>query len=141
MVQESVHILHTLNTKEALIQLRSDGIIKVIFNSNVTIDIPEQEKLNQTYLELCKGEKYLFLFEAMDNVNFTKEARENAILLEEKFPAIAYGAIVKNLPNRLVANFYMKVNKPKIPFKAFKIEEEAIEWLFQQKDKFYSKND
>lgn len=140
MVQEAVHIIQSLNTDEALIQLRSDGIIKVIFNANVTIDIPEQEKLTQCYLTLGKGEKFPFLFEAMDNVNFTKEARENAILLEEKFPAIAYAAIVKSLPYRLVANFYKTVNKPRIPFKAFKGEEEAIEWLMEQREKVKSNN-
>jgi hypothetical protein len=138
LVANSAEILRFLHTDEALIELRSDGIIKVTFNENITIDIPEQNRLTANYLLIGNGAKFPFLFDAKDNVVFTKEARENSIRNENDFPSIATAVIVKSLSYRIVANFYMKVNKPKIPFKSFKNEEEAVKWLLEIKSKFYN---
>jgi hypothetical protein len=80
------------------------------------------------------------MFDAMDNVTITKEARENAIKLEEKSPSYASAAIANSLPYRLIANFYLKFNKPGIPFRLFRKEEEALEWLAEQKKNYLEIN-
>lgn len=139
MVQESVQIIQSLKTKEASIELRSDGIVRVLFNENITIDIPEQMKLMDNYRTILKDKKYPFLYEAMNNVNFTKEARENAIKIEDESPVFASAALAETLPYLLIGNFYMRFNKPKTPFKLFRNREKAIKWLLEQKAK-YEKN-
>lgn len=129
MVAESVHIIRSIDTDDALIELRSDGIVKVLFKENMVLDIPLQEKLYGLYNTICEGKKYGFIFQAMDNVTITKEARDNAIKLEKTSSSHATAAIASSLPYRLVANFYLKFNKPKIPFKIFRKEEDAVKWL------------
>lgn len=129
MVLESVHILRSLEVEEALIELRSDGILRVVFKENLVMDVAVQEKLFANYLNISEGKKFGFLFEAMDNVTITKEARENSKKLEKSAPSIATAVIADSLPYRLIANFYMKFNKPKIPFKVFRNQEDAINWL------------
>lgn len=132
MVLESVHILKTIDVEEARIELRSDGILRVVFKDNLVMDVSVQEKLFELYLEICDGEKYGFLFEAMDNVTITKEARDNSKKLEKRAPSLGTAVIANSLPYKLIANFYMKFNKPKIPFKVFRKQEEAIDWLYVQ---------
>lgn len=132
LVLESVQIVRRKEVEEALIELRSDGIVRVVFKENLVMDVATQEKLFAHYLEICQNEKYGFLFEAMDNVTITKEARENSKKLETTAPSIATAVIANSLPYRLIANFYLKFNKPKIPFKVFRLQEEGIYWLKEQ---------
>lgn len=136
---ESVRIIRSIDNEEVLIELRSDNIVKVLFKENMVLDIPMQEKLYELYHEICKGKKYGFIFDAMDNVTITKEARENAIKLEKKSSSYASAAIANTLPYRLIANFYLKFNKPAIPFRLFRKEEEALEWLAEQRKKYLEK--
>jgi len=35
----------------------------------------------------------------------------------------------KSLPAKIIANFFIKVNKPRVPTKLFKDEKKAVEWL------------
>jgi len=132
LVLESVHIITSKETEEAFLELRSDGILRVVFKDDLVLDVPIQEKLLSHYEEICAGKKYGFLFEAMDNVTITKEARDNSKKLENRAPSIATAVIANSLPYRLIANFYMKFNKPKIPFKIFSKQEDAIQWLNEQ---------
>ncbi len=41
----------------------------------------------------------------------------------------ATAVVVDTLAYKLIANFYLKFNKPKRPYKVFSKEEEAIKWL------------
>ena len=70
---------------------------------------------------------------AAENVNITKEARDNAVKIEDQSSLGASAVIVNNLAYKLIANFYMRFNKPKRPFKTFSNEKDAIEWLLTLK--------
>lgn len=120
---------------EALLELRSDGIVRVIFQENLVFDIEAQVKVTEQYDVLCEGKKYPFLFEAMENVTITKEARDNAKNLEDKAPVTVAAVLANSLPYRMMANFFLKFNKPKKPFKIFSNREDAIKWLLEQKEK------
>ena len=135
MVQTSIHIIRSIDTDDFLIEFRSDEIVKVTFKENMVLDVPLQEKLYELLAQICEGKKYGFIFDAKDNVIITKEARENATRLEKNSSSFASAAIATSLPYRLIANFYLKFNKPGIPFKIFKKEEEAIVWLSKQAKK------
>ncbi len=114
---------------EATIRLRDDSIVHVTFKEGITLDIPLQLRMIEKYHEVCGDKKLPFLFDAMDHVTITKEARDNAVLIEEQAPVGATGVIASNLAYKLVAQFYIKFNKPKRPFKIFRNEEDAIKWL------------
>ena len=45
---------------------------------------------------------------------------------------IAIGLIIQSLAQRLLANFFFKINKAPYPVKFFKTELEATVWLHQQ---------
>ena len=71
------------------------------------------------------------MFEAMDHVTITKEAKEYAVKIEDIAPIKASAILVNNLGYKLIAEFYYRINKPRKPFKIFNKEEKAIEWLKQ----------
>jgi hypothetical protein len=118
-----------IEIKEAIIILRADGIMQVTYRKGVVIDVSLQAKIYELFEKICKGTKRPFLFSAFDNVSVTPEARNNAVEMEHLFPGSATAVLANSLAYKLIANFYLKVNRPKTPFKVFSDETKAVEWL------------
>lgn len=115
---------------EATITLRSDSIITVRYKRNVVLDVELQLRMRKIYAELTQGKKMNFVFSADLGFIVTKEARENAELLADSSPIKSYAILVNNIAYRLVANFYYKINKPKVPYKLFSTLEDAVHWIY-----------
>ena len=124
-----LHIIKELDYLEVNLQLKSNEIVYVLFKDNCVIDVDFQMRLLDYYIDITNGKLMAFIFLAAENVSVTNEARDNAILIENQSMVGASALIVTNLAYKIIANFYMKVNKPKRPLKAFVNEEEAINWL------------
>jgi len=106
-----------------------DGIVYVRYNKDVTIDIELQAKSLEAFNEITDSKLTPFLFEADEGVSVTKEARDNAVIQEERTPCKATAVVVQNIAYAMVANFYLKFNKPKRPYKVFNNKQEAVDWL------------
>lgn len=126
---ENLHIVKELDFKEVNISLKSNNIMYVTFKDDCVLDIDLQMKLLDSYNKITEGKLTRFIFLANENVTITKEARDNAILIEDISPLGASAIIVTNLAYKLIANFYLKFNKPKRPYKVFDNEQAAVEWL------------
>jgi len=126
---DTVKIIKEIYLPEASIVLREDGIVHVRYHKNIVLDIPLQLKMLEKFNEITKGKLTPFLFTAADGVHVTPEARDNAVKTEEDSPCNGTAVVVTNIAYLLIANFYLKFNKPKRPYKVFKDEEAAIEWL------------
>ena len=123
------NVIKKVKINEATITLGKDGIVRVLFHKNVVLDLPLQMLLLTIYNEITEKKKYPFLFEAFDGVTVTSEARNNAIRIEEDVPGIAYAVVASSWAYKVLANFYVKVKKPKSPYQVFSANEEAVEWL------------
>jgi hypothetical protein len=122
-------IIREIRINEATVAMRSDGIVQVTFNKNITIDVPLQMLLLNLYNEITEKKKHPFLYEAFSGVKVTKDAKENAIHIESLGPGKAYAIVAESVAYQLIANFYVKVKKPVYPFKVFTKKEDAVKWL------------
>lgn len=119
----------------ANVQLLSIGIIRIEMMGKHIIGREESLKMNIAQGELLNNEKHsgLVIMVADSSTQFTKEAREFSASEEGLRFSKAEALIVKNLAQNLMVSFYLKINQPSVPSKAFKTEEEAIEWLLSLK--------
>jgi hypothetical protein len=122
-------IIKKMEIPEATICLRSDRIVYVAYKENVTLDVKLQTHMLDLFREITGNQKTNFIFETDEGFVVTKEARENAANLEKDTPVKASAMIVTNLATRLIANFFIKVNKPTLKYKLFGNHKDAIEWL------------
>ena len=129
----NITFVKVVEIPEANIVLRSDNIIHVDYNKNVTLDVDLQVSMRKIFDEIADGKKMHFIFSASEGFNLTKEARENSDIMDKNSPISAYGIVANNLAYKLIANFYLKVNKPKVPFKIFLTVEDAAKWLYTQR--------
>lgn len=101
------------------------------FKDNATFDIVEQMEHLEAIKKLTNNKKTPFVVTAGENVTITKDARDNAILIEDLSPVCASAIVVQNIAYRLLAEFYIKIQKPKQPYKIFTDREKAFEWCKQ----------
>ncbi len=121
--------LKQIKINEATVTLGLDGIVYVLFHKNVTLDLKLQMLLLNIYNDITSGRKHPFLFEALEGVKITREAKENAVRIESEAPGSAYAIVADSTAYQLIANFYLTVKRPKSPYKVFRKKDEALAWL------------
>lgn len=129
IIEDAIHTIKELDYPDVNLQRKSNDIVYVTFKDNCILDIALQMHLLNYYKNITDDKLMHFIFFAAENVSITKEARDNAVIIEDKSMIGATAVVVNTLPYKLIANFYLKFNKPKRPYKVFGKEEEAIKWL------------
>lgn len=129
VLEKEIIIVRQIEIPEAYIRLRSDGIVYVFHKENVTLDIELQTRMVEIFIEITGNQKANFIFESDEGFVFTREARENSIKIEDDSLVNASAIIVKNLASRIIANFFIKVTKPKVKYRMFGNVTDAADWL------------
>jgi hypothetical protein len=123
-------------TDFAVVSLEEDRIIRVMFKKKSEITEESFRKLFDVFQSMIEGVPYAYLYYAEDgSVTVTDDGRRFAKDEEFSFPKICNAVIVTNLAHKLIANFYLKFNKPNYPFKVFSKKEDALKWCRQQQNK------
>lgn len=84
------------------------------------------------YPHLAKGIQLGMTDATADNINITKEARRLYSNNKSLNATIAHSVVVKALHVRLLTNFFIKFDKPKVPTKIFNEFDKAVEYLSEQ---------
>lgn len=64
--------------------------------------------------------------------SITKEARDYFSMKGRKSKVIAFAILINSPLSKIIANFFMGLNKPRVPVKLFTKEEDAIIWCKSQ---------
>lgn len=130
--------MNTLRTKKyplaTLEYLEIDTILFYRVKQGIEIDVYEITEM-LGYVEEFMGEKkHYAVVDFGSNVMSTTEARK--VYADSKYIQtyrMADAFLVKSLPLRLVANFFINITKPKVQTQLFTDEESAIKWLKSKK--------
>jgi hypothetical protein len=110
-----------------------DGILIGTYKKDLLVDLEVARKIVEQRLSFAdeKVMPVLVINEGVKGIN--KEAR-NFLASPAGLQGITAGAIIIDSPvTSLLGNFYLQVNKPKIPTKLFAKKKTAINWLKQYK--------
>lgn len=114
--------------------LREDGILEIILSNYLTYDVNHLSDILVAIKELSKGKKIPLLHIAGDQTSVTPEAREYMSAPESLMYSLAEAYVIHTLAQRILANFYLKISKPKVPTRFFNDEKKAAEWLLSIKN-------
>ncbi|MBL7932336.1 MAG: hypothetical protein JNL60_10560 [Bacteroidia bacterium] len=114
----------------AKVQLFEGGLIRIEMTSSEKIGLKESKEMNRAVGVLSKGKEALILMLADELASFDKEAMEFSASDEGLKYSIAEAMVVKSITQRLTANLYLRIVKPKKPSKIFNSEKEALKWLY-----------
>ncbi|MBA3972422.1 MAG: hypothetical protein H0X46_09840 [Bacteroidetes bacterium] len=118
-----------IKTKNVTILLLRPGIIENIIHDYATLEKEDILEIKQINKQLAGGMPYVVLIDSGSFTDINKEARELLSSREFGENTIAKALFVRSLGHRIVAQFYIRINKPYIKTKIFADREKAIDWL------------
>jgi len=124
-----VHTYEVVHLSRSRFYFYPNNIVKVVINHGETIGVVDYLEGIDMLRKRAPEKKYLFFYELEDGASVTDELREVSSSPENNQFTLAEAFIVKSLAHRLLANFYMRFNKPAKPAKVVASDEEALEWL------------
>lgn len=119
----------TVDIDAAKIELRPDGIMHVHVKVPMNFELKHSMQIVEARTQLAQDRSYPILYTSGQLVIPSAEVREYVASEPRSKLVTADAFIVNSLPQRIIANFYLKWNKPVRPTKMFDKEEEAIAWL------------
>lgn len=137
MVNYSLHkmqqeIAASVELEKAVIQLIDNRVLENRIKDHVQIEVEDIVAIKKAHMQLTKGESYVVLVYSGEFSSISKEARELSAGDEYVKETIAKALLVNSLGQKLVVNFYLSVNRPKIKTKMFLDKKKALEWLYLQ---------
>jgi hypothetical protein len=109
--------------------LRTDGIMYVRISSEKEESVPLVKEMVNKMGEMVNYKKVPLLAKHEDFALPGKANRDYWATKDACPYSKADAFIVNSLAMQLIANFYLKINKPERPTRMFKDENEAIKWL------------
>jgi hypothetical protein len=122
-----------VKTSTSLLQYENNILYTRIYEY-ACIDEEEMKEQFKAREELVKDDKYAVLVDAR-NFNTTTEGARKFLAGTHQPKRIAMAVLTNNLAVTLLANFYLKVNKPNTPTRIFNKEENAVKWLREELEK------
>lgn len=102
----------------------------ILLNQDVEFNVSDLQKLVDAEREIG-GQKLPVLVicppSATTNVDLLKELSKN----KNNPYSVADGFVLSSIAQKIMANFYLKINKPERPTRFFNNEEQAKEWILQ----------
>ncbi|QMU28670.1 DUF7793 family protein [Adhaeribacter radiodurans] len=111
-----------------------NGIFQAYYKKLNVLDLLIAKTAVQDRIIFFKNTAYPCLFDITEVKETTKEARDY-MANEGNELVVASGMVVNSPMLKMMANFYIMVNKPKNPTRLFTDRASALDWLEQFKSK------
>jgi hypothetical protein len=113
-----------------LYELRADDVVQVRLEDDVMIDLEKAKQMDAALRRITSDMPKKLLVLSGQYSSATTEARE-FLASRAKLNQIARcSVIIHSLSQRILANFFIKVNKPPFSIRFFNTSEAAEKWLF-----------
>lgn len=126
----AVKLTNEIQLNFAKVQLYEPALVRIEIFSGTVIGLKESKSMNDAIGALSEGKESLVLIVADEFAQFDRDSSDFSASEEGQRYTIADALVVKSLSQKILANFYLKFNKPAKPTRIFTNEEEAITWLF-----------
>jgi hypothetical protein len=118
----------TLDTSVAFLTF-DDDVLFVKMKEGASLGQEEMEGLLKQAVEFTAPDKYFAIIDTTAPYDSSVEARNFYAESDYSKHRYADAFVVNSLPMRLLVNFFIAFNKPKIPSKMFNNEESALQWI------------
>jgi hypothetical protein len=122
-------LLQEISFSHSSVQLLSSKIVRIEIFGKHSIGKKEAKEMNDAIGILSKGKEILVLMLADEMAQFNKEAMNFSASDEGLRYTIGDAMVVKSTSQRITANLYLRIAKPRKPSKIFNSEQEAVKWL------------
>lgn len=111
------------------ISKRADGIIEIDCSDNFEYEVVHIKQNLDQIKKISAGKKVLVLSCSQPFTTTTKEVRDYVASAPHRDFIKAEAFVIHTLGQKMLGNFYLKINKPIVPAMFFKSKSEAEKWL------------
>jgi hypothetical protein len=124
-----------IKLEKSTVELLDSGIMYIHIKPGCDIELADAVLIVEAMGKIGHKKKYPVLIDAGEFSSIDKETRVFSASIESNIYTLADAIAYCNLAQKLMAEFYLKHNKPVIPTAIFSEREEAISWLIGFRDK------
>ncbi len=121
-------VVHFNRFEKHTITIYDSNILHFVMHDGETLTA-EDLCMSRKWTESIGGGRYLNLIEAGTKTEVEDSMRSSSASGGQNMHTIADAIVVKNLSQRIIANFYLRFNKPVKPTRIFSESESAAFWL------------
>ena len=119
----------TIQLSNASVSLTEEGYYFINVNENTEVDLDLLKQIIASMSQL-QNKKKLPVLIIMQSFSMPTEEARTYLAKENSSPnAAAEAYVIHSMAQKIIGNFYLKVNKPARPTKLFTGKTEALEWL------------
>lgn len=127
-------VFNRIETSTIFMEIK-DEVLYIIVKKDADLDIDEVKEAVEARKKLQGNKPILTLVDNRELWQLTKEANRYSASVEVATLSKAMALLSEtSLAARMIANFFIKVNKQHVPTKMFKSEEKALKWLNSFRD-------
>jgi hypothetical protein len=118
-----------IETTAYLTWMGKDGIARTTVKPNADVTIKEAKENSIAVNSLFTGQNFPLLVDSREIRSISKEARDLFSLNNRSSYVNSFAILIESPLSRIIGNFFMGLNKPRVPVKLFNSEQEALLWL------------
>lgn len=122
-------LVDEIDTGPMIYRLYEGRIFHAIIKSGEKISM-DMTIIGYEFLNKHGGGKFYNLYEFESFAEMDPEVRTWAAETSGNKYTFVDAVVISNFAQKIIANFYIKFNKPKMPTKVFTSTEKALEWIF-----------
>jgi len=127
--QIKYRIIDRIELSHTKMELRDDFTIQFFYGDNINYTMKETMELEEAVIKITKGVTHKTLripgkFSTIDMevMKYISQGRGTLYSLADSF-------LLYSMPQRILGNFYLRMNKPLVPTKLFNEVAEADKWV------------
>lgn len=106
----------------------SDGIARTQVKTGYAIVLEDAEENAKTVNGLFGPDFYPLVIDTRNIKSISKEARDFFSMRGRESRVYGFAILVDSQLSKIIGNFFMGLNRPRVPVKIFTTEKKAIEW-------------
>ena len=116
-------------TRVSKVWVGEDGIARVIHVPGAEPTLEDAKETMAAYLKVSKGKRLPLFVDTKKMKSMSREVRLYYSSDEAARVASAVAIIIETPVSRVLGNFFLGLNNPRLPSRLFTSEQEALEWL------------
>lgn len=108
-----------------------DGIARTVVKKDTEIVLADAQENSKAINQLIGPEKFTLIVDAREIKSISREAREFFSLRGRESRVVGFAFIIGSPLSSFIGNFFIHLNKPRVPVKLFTDQEKAKMWCTQ----------
>lgn len=105
-----------------------DGIARTVVRDNAAILLEDAQENSRIVNSLPGPETFTLIIDTRPIKSITKEARDHFSMRGRASRVTAFAILMDSPLSMIIGNFFMGLNRPRVPVKLFTSEENALKW-------------